>query len=254
MKRERYYSFRVSGRRALFSDPVNRIGGEKISYLIPTYQALKGITESIYWKPSIIWTIHRLRIMNSIQTEVVGIRPIKFNKSTNDLAYYTYLKNVDYHVEVSFDWNKSRPELASDWNFKKHEDIFLRSLKKGGRRDIFIGTRECPGYVEPYEFDDGKGEYDEIETMSFGVQFHSFIYPDEHDPTNSDYGKLITNLWIPELKGGIINFIKPNECTMHRTLRDYNIKVFKPGENFQFVEEMNSNFDTVINQNNKEGL
>ena len=42
--------FEVTGDYALFSDPVMRIGGEKCSYQIPTYEALKGILHSIYWK------------------------------------------------------------------------------------------------------------------------------------------------------------------------------------------------------------
>ena len=46
--------FKVYGRMALFTDPITKLGGEKSSYSIPTYQALKGITESIYWKPTIV--------------------------------------------------------------------------------------------------------------------------------------------------------------------------------------------------------
>ena len=61
--------FEVYGTHALFSDPVMRVGGEKTSYHIPTYEALKGITESIYWKPTIIWIIDAVRVMNPIQTE-----------------------------------------------------------------------------------------------------------------------------------------------------------------------------------------
>ena len=132
MGNRKTYSFRVTGRRALFTDPVNRIGGEKMSYQIPTYQALKGITESIYWKPSIIWKIKRLRVVNPIQTETVGVRPIKFNSSANELAYYTYLKNVNYEVEVEFDWNKNRPELAKDWNYANMKNFW--SLKKWSKR------------------------------------------------------------------------------------------------------------------------
>ena len=49
--------YTVAGHYALFSDPVTRVGGEKSSYHIPTYEALKGITESIYWKPTIMWII-----------------------------------------------------------------------------------------------------------------------------------------------------------------------------------------------------
>ena len=47
--------FEVYGPYALFSDPVMRVGGEKTSYHIPTYEALKGIVESVYWKPTIMW-------------------------------------------------------------------------------------------------------------------------------------------------------------------------------------------------------
>lgn len=46
--------FKVYGRMALFTDPITKLGGEKSSYPIPTYQAMKGIVESIYWKPTII--------------------------------------------------------------------------------------------------------------------------------------------------------------------------------------------------------
>lgn len=65
--------FEVRGPYALFSDPVMRVGGEKTSYHIPTYEALRGITESIYWKPTIMWIIDAVRVMKPIQTETKGI-------------------------------------------------------------------------------------------------------------------------------------------------------------------------------------
>ena len=37
------FAYSLKGRRALFTDPVSRMGGEKMSYLFPTYQALKGL-------------------------------------------------------------------------------------------------------------------------------------------------------------------------------------------------------------------
>ena len=51
MEKRNTVQFKVYGKYALFSDPITRPGGEKISYQVPTYQAMKGITESIYWKP-----------------------------------------------------------------------------------------------------------------------------------------------------------------------------------------------------------
>lgn len=70
--------FCVSGRYALFSDPITRVGGEKLTYQVPTYQALKGILESVYWKPTLLWVIDAVRVMNPIRTEAKHIRPINF--------------------------------------------------------------------------------------------------------------------------------------------------------------------------------
>ena len=140
--------FEVYGDYALFTDPITRIGGEKCTYQIPTYEAIKGILASVYWKPTFIWYIDAVKIMNPIQTEVKGIRPIKYGGG-NDLAYYTYLKSVRYQVKAHFEWNDNRPELIADRNENKHHNIAKRMILKGGRRDIFLGTRECQGYVEP---------------------------------------------------------------------------------------------------------
>ena len=58
--------FAVYGRYALFTDPITRTGGEKCTYPVPTYQALKGILESCYWKPTIVWVIDAVRILNPV--------------------------------------------------------------------------------------------------------------------------------------------------------------------------------------------
>ena len=52
--------FKVTGKYALFTDPLTKIGGEKFSYQIPTYESLKGILSSVYWKPTIVWTIDKV--------------------------------------------------------------------------------------------------------------------------------------------------------------------------------------------------
>ena len=129
--------FEVSGDYALFSDPIMRLGGEKCSYQIPTYEALKGILSSVYAKPTFVWRVLDVRVMNPIQTEVKGIRPIKYGGG-NELAYYTYLKNCRYQVRACFEWNDNRPELILDRNENKHHCIARRMIEKGGRR-------ECPG-------------------------------------------------------------------------------------------------------------
>jgi CRISPR-associated protein Cas5d len=80
--------FKVWGRYALFTDPLTRIGGEKCSYHLPTYEALKGIAKSIYWKPTFIWVIDEVRVINRIRTQTKGTKPLEFGGG-NTLAIYT---------------------------------------------------------------------------------------------------------------------------------------------------------------------
>lgn len=216
--------FEVTGDYALFSDPVTRVGGEKFSYQIPTYEALKGILQSCYWKPTFIWIIDEVRVMNPIQTETKGIRPIKYYNDKNDLSYYTYLKDCRYQVRAHFIWNENRPELEADRNENKHHNIAKRMIERGGRRDIFLGTRECQGYVKPCVFGEGKGAYDDIEELSFGMMYHGITYADEAYSEETK-GKLSVRLWQAVMKKGIIAFPPPWEC-IYSIRREMNVKSF----------------------------
>lgn len=222
--------FVVWGKYAMFSDPITRVGGEKFSYQIPTYQALKGILESVYWKPTLIWYIDEVRVMKKIQTQSKGVRPIKYATSGNDLAYYTYLKDVCYQVRAHFDWNMNRPELADDRNEYKHHNIARRMIECGGRRDIFLGTRECQGYVKPCIFGEGKGFYDDYGEINFGTMVHGFNYPDE---TGEE--KMGIRLWKNAvMKNGIISFPLPFENSpeiVTRFIKDMKMKSFVYGKN-----------------------
>jgi CRISPR-associated protein Cas5d len=70
-------AFKVRGRFALFTDPLTRVGGEKCSYHVPTYEALKGVTHSIYWKPTLTWFIDKVRVMNPVRTQSKGVKPLR---------------------------------------------------------------------------------------------------------------------------------------------------------------------------------
>lgn len=228
--------YEVYGDYALFSDPVMRVGGEKSSYIIPTYEAVKGITESIYWKPTFRWIIDEIRVMNRIQTETKGVRPIAYNGG-NDLSYYTYLKNVRYQVRAHFEFNLNHPELEQDRNENKHHNIAKRMVERGGRRDIFLGTRECQGFVEPCVFGEGGSYYDNItEDMECGFMYHGITYADEA-VLPEDKNKMTVRFWRPVLKkGGIIEFLSPEECTMKRHIKDMERKIFGEG-NFIGLKE-----------------
>ena len=242
MRHPNIVEFIVYGDYALFSDPVTRVGGEKSTYQIPTYEALKGILASVYWKPTFIWYIDKVRVMNQIQTEVKGIRPIKMNGG-NDLAYYTYLKNCAYQVQAHFEWNQNRPELAEDRNENKHHEIAKRMIRKGGRRDIFLGTRECQGYVEPCRFGEGNGFYDDLNRLDFGLMYHGITYADEAYSEETE-GKMTVRFWRPNMEHGVIAFPRPEEIPteMCKVTHEMQIKPFGFDTNFSGVTE----FEEVI--------
>lgn len=219
--------FELRGDYALFADPVTRVGGEKCSYQVPTYEALKGALASVYWKPVLIWHIDAVRVMNPIQTEVKGMRPIKYHGG-NELSFYTYLKDCRYQVRAHFEWNDNRPELAADRDENKHHNVARRMLKKGGRRDVFLGARECQGYVEPCEFGAGDGAYDALPELSFGLMYHGITYADEaySDETR---GKMTARFWYPVMRKGIIEFARPEDCPLHKPLREMEMKAFGEG-------------------------
>jgi len=232
--------FKVTGRHALFTDPLTRMGGEKCSYHLPTYEALKGILKSVYWKPTIVWFVDAVRIMNPIMTEVKSVKPLNYSgiypsnrdlskkqESFNTLAIYTYLADVEYQIKAHFEWNRFREDMKRDRIDGKHFQIANRMINKGGRQDIFLGTRECQGYVEPCRFGDASGAYDNIERLDYGIMFHGFDYPDETGTTDEDgnpdqsgKNRLHSRFWKPVMRRGVVTFIRPEECVMRKFVRE----------------------------------
>lgn len=207
-------TFKVRGRYALFTDPLTRIGGEKCSYHVPTYEALKGVASSIYWKPTFTWFIDKVRVVKPIRTEAKSIKPLNYGGG-NTLATYTYLADVEYQVAAHFEWNLLRKDMVDDRVDGKHYSVAKRMIEKGGRRDIFLGARECQGYVEPCVFGEGQGHHDDAGELAFGLMFHGFDYPD----SNLELG-LHSRFWRPTLRDGVIEFIRPEACTIRKFVRD----------------------------------
>ena len=183
-----------------------------------------------------MWIVDAVRIIKPIQTETKGIRPICYNGG-NDLAYYTYLKDVRYQVRAHFEMNLNHSELKEDRNEYKHHNIAMRMVQRGGRRDVFLGTRECQAFVEPCIFGEGKSYYDNmIGEVAYGFMYHGITYADEAVLEN-EKNKMTVNFWYPVMKkGGIIEFIRPEQCPKKRTIRSMKPKVFGEG-NFVGLQE-----------------
>ena len=105
-------------------------------------------------------------------------------------------------------------------------------LEKGGRQDIFLGVRDCQGYVEPCVFGEGEGAYDDVDELSFGLLFHSFDYPDE---TGVD--ELASRFWHATMRRGILTFPRPDECTARKFVRKMTAKQFGLSQNVLPVEQ-----------------
>lgn len=223
--RQGYVEFEVSADLALFADPITSVGGEKTTYSIPTYEALKGVTKSIYWKPTFIWIVDKARVMNPIRTETMGVKLPRINGDGQDLANYTYLVNVRYQVQAHLIWNENRPEFKQDQDINKHYGIFAKALLKGGRFPVFLGKSECCAFVDVCDFGTGTGAYDDSGTMDFGYMYHGITYPDEaySEETN---GKLTLDIAPVLMKDGIIEFAPPSECK-HKMIRNGEIKIFE---------------------------
>lgn len=249
MKYKNEFCYKVYGDYALFSDPITRVGGEKMSYPIPTYSALIGITKAIYFKPTLLYVIDSVKVLKPIRTVSKGVRPIKYNNGGNDLSIYTYLTDVSYAVKGHFIWNENRPEFANDRNEDKHYQILKRMIKLGGRRSPQLGVSECPAYVEPCNFDEEKSCYDDGNNseISFGLMYHSIIYCDEAI-NEEDKGKMTVCFHTPVMKNGQIDFIRPEQCTIKRHIRDAKQKVFDT-EKCESVDTLHTELFREVDKN-----
>lgn len=81
-------------------------------------------------------------------------------------------------------------------------------------------------------FGEGEGAYDQIDELGFGLMFHGFDYPDE-----TGIEELHSRFWHATLKHGVLEFPRPEQCTIRRFVRAMSAKDFIFGENILEVEE-----------------
>lgn len=229
MYRSRNFYVRLTAERALFTHPGTKGGGERSSYLVPTRQALQGCIDAIYYKPTIQNVVTEVKVVKKIQTELHGVRALLKDYGA-DLSYVSYLSDVEYLVKFHFIWNENRDDLIHDRLPKKHEAIMARSLARGGRRDVFLGTRECLALAEGIS----QEEYDSEDfanaaiSMDFGLMFHSFAYPtDNKTPLKSYFTRT-------EMVNGYIRFKDQADCEVVNELSSYS---FKPAGQVKSVDQ-----------------
>lgn len=218
-EKSKYFYIRLTGDYGLITSPETKGGGEKATYPVITKQAVLGILDACYFKPVLKNVVDEVKVINPIRTHTMGVRVPK-DDYKQDRSNITYLVNPEYLIKYHFEWNLFRDDLKKDRNMKKHEAIMQRSIERGGRRSIFIGASECQGYVnaitkEEYE---SKISYYEGQTLSFGLMFNSFKYPNKPgEKLYSYFGNVI-------MKDGIINFKDQEDCEVKNELSTYGFK------------------------------
>lgn len=202
----------------MFTDPLT-VSSDKFSYPIPTMSALKGITEQIYWKPTFKYEVTEVTVLNEIKRSsenilLVGMQT-QSGKTSSQLARYSFLDDVCYLVKVRMIWNESRPDLMQDRDFRKHTSIFNRYLKRGGKRNINLGTSECNrAYVIPlteYEF---TNSFYEGKTLEFPSVFCGYTYPDVEGVTDI-YAKFSPLTMV----NGVIKYPRLDDCVNSRYIK-----------------------------------
>ena len=225
----KYFYMKISSDYALWTDPVSKGGGERISYPVPTAQALKGIADACYFKPPLVNVVDSVKVVNPIMYKKFGYRALYGNMSAG-LNNVTALSQIEYLIKFHFEWNYDRTDLVHDRNMKKHESIMERSLKKGGRRDVFLGVREFIGdveYIDEYQFTTCKTAYDGS-SIDFGYMFHHFDYPNDNQKKfKSIFAKV-------KMESGVIDFSLDGVDYIENELSTYN---FKKNKTVVSVEE-----------------
>ena len=88
------------------------------------------------------------------------------------------------------------------------------SAVKGGKLAGFLKTKKAYSII----LSDVVGGSEDM--IASGL-----TYPDEaYSP--GTHGKMTANFWYPVMKNGVITFLRPEDCPLHKPLREMEMKIF----------------------------
>ena len=131
-------------------------------------------------------------------------------------------------------WNT----LTKDRHMGKHTELMTRSLEVGGRRDAFLGTRECYATIEPLtkeEYQTATTAYDG-ETIDFGIMFHTFTYP------KIEKMPLIAHYTRTQMVNGVITYKSKSDCEIRNEITGYQYKT--PNLQIRSVDDELAEYET----------
>lgn len=172
----------IKAKRAMFTRP--ELKAERYTYDVPTPSAIKGVLESIYWKPEMQYKIHAIKVLNEIrhqevmmsnQTKGVGkMKPVDRNENAT-LRSMTILVDVAYVVD--FDIELTGKGTHPNDVVEKHLAIFARRVQQGQQyRTPYLGCREFVCEVFDARGYDIPQSYYEGTIRELGVMLHHIEY------------------------------------------------------------------------------
>jgi len=150
---------KVWGDYACFSQPAFKI--ERVSYDMMTPSAARGILDSVYFKPAILWKIDKIHVINPIKFTNIRRNEVSetaklssVNQTMKAPKQYCIvatearhqraalvLRDVEYVIEAHFEIVSEKAGETD--TVEKHYSIAMRRLRKGQFfQKPFLGTRE----------------------------------------------------------------------------------------------------------------
>jgi CRISPR-associated protein Cas5d len=171
---------KLSGDYALFNDITTPV--ERYTYPVPTFSAIKGCLESIYWKPEFEWQIISIQVLNEIKHQTFIRNEVLNQKVSLDKNFSgivnnrtqrsgRVLLNPEYIVTA-----KIVQKEHDQANIHKHYEIFNRRIVKGQCfRQPYFGQKEFVCY---FSAPDGNEKVHEslIGEFDLGVMLSSIEY------------------------------------------------------------------------------
>ena len=185
----RDFSVRLQGALACFSRP--EFSAERVSYDLITPSAARGVLEAVLWKPAIRWHVRSIALLKPVRWLQFRRNEVNSRASTrNALSAATggapmpdffadedraqrntlALRDVDYGVIARFSLTS---KAGPGDNLRKFEEMFERRLERGQQHfQPYLGCREFPAFVEPW---DGDGALTE-ESRDLGWMLHDIHF------------------------------------------------------------------------------
>ena len=156
----------VWGDYACFTRPEMKV--ERVSYDVPTHSAARGMVESVYFHPGLVWRIDRIYVLSpitftnlrrnevkskilssSVRTAMTGGQAPLYIAASEDIQQRAAMMLRDVHYVIDAHFDMTVRASATD-NPGKFQDIMRRRVEKGQfYHQPCLGVREFPAHFRP---------------------------------------------------------------------------------------------------------